>query len=73
MSRRGRILAWVKTDAQRLKDEAALAKVTARITAGTRPARAVNEQISALATKLSGVPRGFWKDYGYVDTRVITT
>lgn len=32
MSRRHRILAWVKTDAQRMKDEAILAKVTARIT-----------------------------------------
>lgn len=31
MSRRHRILAWVKTDAQRMKDDA-LAKVTARIT-----------------------------------------
>jgi hypothetical protein len=32
MSRRHRILAWVKADAQRMKDEAVLAKVTARIT-----------------------------------------
>lgn len=47
MSRRHRILAWAKTDAQRMKDEAVLAKVTARITYAPAPL-GENEMINLL-------------------------
>lgn len=47
MSRRHRILAWVKTDAQRMKDEAILAKVTARIMRTQRPNLSASQVWSA--------------------------
>ena len=52
MSRRHRILAWVKTDAQRMKDEAqrmkdeaVLAKVTARVTKGLHPQTLLSDML----------------------------